>query len=201
MIKNIIFDMGNVLNVFSPDMFVARLGLNEEDSKILKEKVYYSGEWILLDWGYLTDEQAIEKMKATLPQHLREYVPTLVSHWDEPMVPIEGSEDLVRRLSEKGYGLYLLSNACYRQPDYFKTLPVSKYFKGAVISAFEKMIKPMPEIYKLVLDRFDLKAEECVFIDDSPTNVSGALVCGIDGIVFRSAAQLEEELKNRGIEI
>lgn len=201
MIKNIIFDMGNVLNVFSPDMFIERLGVNEEDAKLLKEKVFFCREWVLLDWGYLTDEEAIEKIRPTLPENLRQYVPQLVSHWDEPMVPVDGMEELVKKLSDEGYGIYLLSNACFRQPEYFKKLAVSKYIQGAVISAYEKIIKPMPEIYKLVLDRFNLNASECIFIDDSPTNVSGAYVCGIDGIVFKNAKQLKEELRNKGITI
>ena len=101
MIKNIIFDMGNVLNVFSPDMFIERLGVNEEDAKLLKEKVFFCREWVLLDWGYLTDEEAIEKIQPTLPENLRQYVPQLVSHWDEPMVPVDGMEELVKKLDEQ----------------------------------------------------------------------------------------------------
>ena len=65
---------------------------------------------------------------------------------------------------------------------------------GIVVSGEEMTMKPRPEMYRILLDRYGLKAEECVFIDDNPRNAEGAEAVGIRGIIFRDAAQLRAEL-------
>ena len=110
--------------------------------------------------------------------------------------------DLVAELKRKGYGIYLLSNASVRQHDYWPRIPASRFFDGKLISADVKVIKPQPEIYRLILDRFDLKAEECFFIDDVPANIEGAFYCGIPGAVFHDdVARLRRQLREAGVDI
>ncbi|MCD7862829.1 MAG: HAD family phosphatase [Lachnospiraceae bacterium] len=199
MIWNIVFDMGQVLIYFRPDSFLNRYEISDEEKQLLKREVFGSMEWPLLDWGALTDEQALERMKPRIPASLHEIAGNLVRMWDRPIEPVQGMADLIRDLKEAGYGIYLLSNASFRHPDYWGRIPGSEYFDGLVISAFEHMVKPNPDIYRCLLDRYDLRPEECVFIDDMPTNVAGAYVAGMDGIVFRGVEELRNELEKRGV--
>ena len=80
-------------------------------------------------------------------------------------------------------------------------IPGSEYFDGLVISAFEGVLKPDLTMYRTILSRFALKAEECVFTDDMPANVAGALAAGIDGFVFRGTEDFIRELRVRGVRI
>ena len=187
MIRNIIFDMGNVLIYFDRNIFLDRVGLeNPEDRELLNREVYLSLEWSRMDRGSLTDEEAAEIIARRVPEHLRETVHRLVNEWERPILPIAGMEELVRELKRNGYGIYLLSNASYRQHLYWPEIPASDLFDGTLISADVHLVKPQPEIYELLCNRFSLKKEECVFIDDSTPNAEGAFYTGIPAIVFHN---------------
>lgn len=199
MIRNIIFDMGQVLIYFRPESFLNRYEITAEEKELLYREVFQSMEWPLLDWGELTDQEALERMKPRIPAHLHGIAGELVSMWDRPIEPIPGMAELVKSLKEAGYGIYLLSNASLRHPDYWNRIPGSEYFDGVLVSAFEKLVKPDPAIYGRLLTRFGLQAEECLFIDDAPVNIAGAYLAGIDGIIFRGTEDLKRQLTNRGI--
>ncbi len=202
MIKNIIFDMGNVLKGFDPQYFIRKLGIDGEDAVLLYRHVFHSLEWARMDRGSLTDAEAVTRMCQHIPQRLHWAVEQLVCHWDEPILPMEGMEALVAELSAAGYGLYLLSNASLRQREYWPRVPGSEYFQATFISSEHKLVKPQPEIYREMLDTFQLNPEECVFIDDSPANIEGAFFCGIPGIVFHGGAkELRRELAAMGVRI
>ena len=106
------------------------------------------------------------------------------------------------QLKQAGYGVYLLSNASVRQHEYWPRVPGSALFDGTLISADVKLVKPQPEIYRLLLEKFSLTAQECFFIDDSPANIEGALMCGIPGAVFHGdVALLRKDLRAAGVTI
>jgi len=201
MIKNIIFDMGRVLIQFDQDYFIEKIGITDpEDKVLLKRAVFYSLEWARMDRGSLTDEEACQIMCSKLPERLHEAVELLTCKWDRPILPIEGMAELVKELKEKGYKIYLLSNASIRQRKYWDQVPGSEYFDGTVISAEEKLVKPQPEIYKLICDRFNLVPSECVFIDDAINNCEGAFLCGINPIVFHGdVTETREKLAELGV--
>lgn len=202
MIRNIVFDMGNVLLYFDRDYFISRLGIEGEDKELLKREVFLSLEWARMDRGSMTDAEAAESVCRRLPERLHEAARKLVKMWDRPILPIEGMYELIEELKGKGYGIYLLSNASYRQHDYWPRVPASRFFDGTLISADEKVVKPQPEIYRLLLERFQLQAEECFFIDDVPANIEGAFYCGIPGAVFHGdAGLLRRDLRAAGVEV
>lgn len=202
MIKNILFDMGNVLLHFDRSVFLNRLEISEEDKLLLLREVFLSVEWVQMDRGILWEETAEPLMCRRLPAHLHDAVHSLVSEWDEPMMPVEGMAELVQELKEKGYGIYLLSNASLRQHDYWPKVPGWQFFDGKIISADEKIMKPHPDFYRIALERFDLKPEECFFIDDAPANIEGALFCGIPGAVFhKDVALLRRQLRSAGVKV
>ena len=202
MIKNILFDMGNVLIRFDRKLFLDRLEVSEADKDILLREVFANVEWAQMDRGTKTEETALESMRKRLPQRLHGAAETLTLHWDEPLIPIDGMYELVEALKEKSYGLYLLSNASYRQHDYWPRIAASKFFDGTLISADVHAVKPQPEIYNLCLEKFGLKAEESFFIDDVGANVEGAVNCGLQGAVFfGDVARLRRELRAAGVNV
>lgn len=200
MIKNIIFDMGGVLIRFDPPHFISRLGITGEDADLLHREVFRTVEWVKLDRGTLTEEEAVSRMCSRLPEHLHEAAAKLVAMWDRPILPFEGMAELIGELKAAGYGIYLLSNAFTRQHEYWPRVPGNEHFDGTLISADVKLIKPDHAIYHLMLETFGLKGEECVFIDDLPTNIEAAVDCGINGIVFHGNAEiLRADLRRAGV--
>lgn len=200
MIKNIVFDMGNVLLRFDREEFLDAAGVAREDREILLRRVFLSTDWVKLDWGTHDEEEAVERMCLGLPSRLHPAVRQLVERWDEPIRPMEGMEELVRELKDKGYTLYLLSNASRRQHAYWPRVPGQDCFAGTVISADLGVIKPDAAIYEALYKKFSLKPEECLFIDDSPYNIEGGIRTGMDGIVFYGdVPALRAELKARSI--
>ena len=202
MIKNILFDMGNVLIHFDRCVFLDRLDISEEDKQLLLREVFLSVEWVQMDRGTLREETAEPLMCRRLPERLHDAAQKLISMWDRPSLPVEGMEALVRELKEAGYGIYLLSNASVRQHDYWPRVPGSDLFDGTIISADEKVMKPHPDYYNRAMERFCLKPEECFFVDDVAANIEGAYVCGIPGTVFHGDAKLlRQQMRNAGIRI
>ena len=202
MIKNILFDMGNVLIRFDRKLFLDRLQISDADKELLLREVFASVDWAHMDRGTKTEATALESMKLRLPQRLHWAAEELVFRWDEPLVLIDGMYELIEELTAKGYGIYLLSNASVRQHEYWPRIPVSCFFDGTLISADERVMKPQPEIYHLCLQRFGLKAEESFFIDDMAHNIEGALFCGLSGAVFHGDVnRLRQDLRSAGVEV
>lgn len=202
MIRNILFDMGSVLVDFDPVRFTLEAKLSPEDAALIREELFRSIEWAQLDRGVLDDRQFLALMRPRFPERLWPTLEWMVCHWDEPPVMVEGMYELVEALSQKGYGLYLLSNAGLRHDEYWPRYPVSRFFGDRLlISAHERITKPDPRFYRLALERFDLEASECLFIDDVPVNAEGAVYCGIDALVFRGADRLRRELLQKGIQL
>jgi putative hydrolase of the HAD superfamily len=203
MIRNIVFDMGQVMIRFDPEMFMDRAGIYDpDDRKLIRNELFRSVEWAQMDEGTLTEETAEPTILNRIPERLKETVRELLYNWAFPREQIPGMEDLVRRLKETGYGIWLLSNASAMQPKYWQKVPVSRYFDGTMISCDVKVVKPSREIYRLFTEKFILKAEECLFIDDAPANVAGAIACGWQGIVFHGDAdELERKMIASGVNI
>ena len=202
MIRHIIFDMGNVLLRFDPELFLDRIGAAGADRELLLREIFRSDDWLGLDRGDHDEPQAAEKMCARLPEHLHETARRLVCHWDEPLIPVEGMDELVSELKAAGYGIWLLSNASRRQRVYWSRLPVHRYFDDTLISAEERLLKPHRAIYDRCLEKFGLEAEECFFIDDSAANIAGAGKRGIRGFEFHfDVPALRRALQAAGVAV
>jgi len=204
MIRNIIFDMGNVLIHFIPDVFLDRLSVPEEDCPLLLREVFGSVEWVQLDRGSIDEAEAVAAMQGRLPRRLRGYVPPLVGDWwnSGPLLPMEGMAGLLEELKGLGYGLYLLSNASVHLPDYFDRIPGSQLFDGKIVSADWKLLKPQHEIYEVLFRVYRLKPEECFFIDDLAINIEGALCTGMPGAIFYGEMdRLRRELNAAGVPV
>ena len=202
MIRNIVFDMGNVMIYFNKNLFLDRAGVTGEDRRLLERIVFDSLEWARLDRGSLLEPEAERLMCSRLPERLHGYVREFVYDWDKPLYPVRGMAPLVRELKEKGYGIYLLSNAASRQHEYWPRIPASRFFDGTLISADVKLVKPQPEIYHLLCETFSLIPDECVFIDDAINNAEGAFLCGMHPIVFHDdVSELRARLRELDVPV
>ena len=200
MIQNIVFDMGGVLITWSPHRIAARFDLCDGDMQLLRREVFGSVEWVCLDRGSLSEQEALQRFRARLPEGLHPAAERCVFWWKEELWPIEGMEELIRELADMGYGIYLLSNASRAQHTYWPEFAISRRFDGRLISADVGVIKPMPEIYRLFTEKFSLQPGECVFVDDMTANVAAAVHEGWKGIVFHGdAAELEVKLSEMGV--
>ena len=137
-----------------------------------------------------------------LPERLHSAVHTLVfDWWKRPLLPIEGTAEVVRELKALGYGIYLLSNANVDLPKYFDRIPGSECFDGRIVSAEWKLLKPQPELYRVLLREYGLNAEECFFVDDLAVNVEAAVQTGMSGTVFQGAGGLRRALAQAGVPV
>ena len=199
MIDTIVFDMGGVLIDFSAQLFTERLQVSGEDRALLERHVLRTTDWVRLDRGTITEAEVLARTCANLPRRLHTAADYIINHWNEPIVPIEGTAEVVRQLKARGYALYLLSNAGVRQHSYWNDIPGSECFSGTVISADLHLLKPEAAIYQALFDKFDLTPANCIFVDDLPLNVEAAQNAGMQGIVFYDAQQLRSELQKRGV--
>ena len=203
MIKQVIFDMGNVLIEWDPDKIVARRGLTGSDAKLLRREVFDCVEWTALDHGTMSAEEALSRICRRLPERLYEAAARCVyGWWKDELVPIEGVEELIREIDALGYGVYVLSNATSHLHEYLPRLPAHECFRGLIVSADWKLLKPERAIYERLFSLYGLKPEECFFIDDNPLNIDGARCAGMPGTVFfRDMARLRRELNEAGIPV
>ena len=203
MIRNIVFDMGQVLIHWDPAWMIARQGYEGEDALTLQREVFGEAEWQGLDRGTLSPEAALETILPRLPEHLHPIAEHFVrAWWEEPLWPVDGMAALVRELKGLGYGIYLLSNATSCLHQYFHRIPGSECFDGLLVSGDVKLLKPQAEIYQRLFETYGLKPEECFFIDDNSSNMEGAHRAGMPGVVFfQDMARLRRQLAAAGISV
>ena len=191
MIKNVIFDYGNVICKTDIDALICSFAENEADFPVLKKAI--GEDWAKVDAGY-DYETYLKETLSRLPERLHVPCKRFFAEWFMRTPYIKGIEEVVSALKARGYKLFLLSNA----PEYFyKNLHffrIFDHFDGFVVSGCEKVVKPDLRIYRILLERFDLRAEECVFFDDLAQNGAGAKAAGIAAYQFFGDVKLIKEL-------
>ena len=198
MIKNIIFDLGNVLIRFKPEEFV-----NKNIKKEYREKffnaVFKGQEWADLDRGVLEYSDAVKIFSEKIPECSSEIKKLFDNYILDVLEPIEKNIEIMKSLKGK-YKLFVLSNFHYPAFDYiFKNWEFFKYFDGKVVSGHCKLLKPEKKIYELLCSTYSLKPNECVFIDDTKANIEAAEEFGINGIHLTDINILEEKLKENNL--
>ncbi len=194
MLKNIIFDMGNVLVDYDPERILDDHGIcDPKDRKLLLDNLSFSEGWKKMDLGVYEEDDLYDEAITKLPERLHPKTREILDNWYRSLIPIEGMEELIKDLKQKGFDIYLLSNAGRSKDIYWPNVPGNEYFNGTVVSAFEGCIKPDRRIYEILLNRYSLKADESLFIDDMQANLDGARVLGIHTYLFDGDV---EKLKN-----
>ena len=200
MIKNVVFDVGNVLVRWAP-LEIARLTFGDvEDLEQRARAVFQSETWLELNKGHLSEQQAKQRYQDTIGLSELE-CEKLFYYVKQTQLQIYGSVELLKRIKQAGYHVYALTDNVHEIVAYLKkTYDFWPLFEGATVSAELGLLKPQPEIYQSLLTTNKLKAEETVFLDDMPYNVEGAQKEGMAAIQFKDAHQCEQELKAMGLE-
>jgi epoxide hydrolase-like predicted phosphatase len=199
--RNIIFDLGNVLLNFKPKEYL-RTKITETDRIAeVHNELYQSEEWLMLDRGTITEEEA----KAVLIRNSKrngDLIELAFDNWYVLFTPIEGSIRILKALRNAGYKVYYLSNFHLLAFEYvIKNYDFFKCFDGGVVSYEEKLIKPEEGIYRRILDKYQIKPEESIFVDDVEANVEGARRLNFRTIRFQHPEQLKDDLRSCGIHI
>ena len=194
MIKNIIFDVGNVLFDYCWTKPLVEYGLTEQRAKEIDRLVLKDDIWQEYDNGFIGHEEAKKQYTEKYPE-IAEYTHYFFDNMHWINIPRPDVWEVIPHLKDKGYGIYILSN--YPE-DLFKAHTKGASFidqlDGGVVSYQAHVGKPDERIYKFLLEKYDLKAEECIFYDDKQENVEAALKLGIKSIVITSEKQLLEEM-------
>lgn len=194
--KNIIFDLGGVVVEWNGERVIDSFKGNPSLIMYIKSNGFFKDYWNAFDKGTLSRRELVDKV-ALITGISAEECNAFVEHVKLSLVPIPETEALIKELSAQGYKLYCLSNMSNDFYDYLKTREVFKYFDGQIISAIEHMVKPDREIYELILNRFHLKPEESLFIDDLAANIKAAQALGIQTVHFTNKQKGHEEIRER----
>ncbi len=199
MIRNIIFDIGNVLTDFSWRKFLQKKGFHEAMVERIAKASVQSPAWNEIDRGVWSLEELMQAFIARDPE-IEEELRRAYANVTGMVTRRDYAIPWIQELQAKGYRVYYLSNFSEKAyEDCADALDFLPYTDGGILSYQEKVVKPEPEIYKRLLTRYSLKEEESVFLDDTPGNVEAARALGLYGICFQTKEQAEEELRGLGV--
>ena len=188
MYKSIIFDIGGVLVDFDPKAYLVDRLCNAEMEEKVYDLTFGSEEWKQLDAGLVSRFDGNQAMLRNAKAAGREFeVQGVLDDWLHILRPRRRMQELVQRLKNHGYSVYYLSNIPQDVLDLLRDRGVLDGFDGGVASCEVHINKPDPKIYKALLDKYSLKAEECVFIDDRLENVQAAFALGFAGIQMKDS--------------
>ena len=196
MINTIIFDLGAVLVDWNPNYLYRKLIADEQEMQDFLANITTP------DWNEEQDagrslKEGTDLLVQQHPQH-EAHIRAVYDRWDELLgATIQGTIDLFKQLKESGkYKIYALTNwSAETFPVALERYDFMRWFDGIVVSGAEKMRKPAPEFYQLLLDRYNVNPQEAIFIDDNLRNVLAAEKMGITSIHFTSPEKLKIELE------
>ena len=183
MIKNIIFDLGNVIINYNQKKIINNFTEKEEEIKYIYDEIFHAPEWTLMDLGDITNDEAIEIINKRNEFKYEKLTQEFLHEWHKKQPINRDIVEIAKILKNNGYNLFVLSNMANQTYEYFKNDEFFSLCTGIVISAHEHVKKPDEKVYRLLLDRYNLNAEECLFIDDddSGKNYETANRIGIKG--------------------
>jgi epoxide hydrolase-like predicted phosphatase len=194
MIKNIVFDLGNVLISFNPSEYFDKKNYSEKIKERILADIFGSKEWLMLDNGEITLPEVIEAI-ASKSSLKREEIAHIFNLRTELMYPLDPNIKLLPELKKLGFRLYFLSNFPL---DIFEEVKSGyfffSYFDGGIISAEARYSKPDSRIYEVLLKKYSLIAGESLFIDDLEVNVKAAESVGMKGIVTFGSTEISEKI-------
>lgn len=195
MIRNLIFDFGKVLVDYDYFVILDRIFATHKQADDFLHR-FLAEKWNeRLDCEESPFEEIIHNMQQAMPQYSEEIQQFGERYTEFVLGEVKGMRSLLVRLKSEGYKLYGLTNWCSRVHVTMKQYPIFQLLDGRIISSEEHVIKPSRAIYDLLCRKFGLKADECVFTDDTLVNVESARDFGMHAIHFENAQQYETELE------
>jgi putative hydrolase of the HAD superfamily len=196
MIKNIIFDLGNVLISFKPSEYFDKNNYLRSIKATILSDIFGSKEWLMLDNGEITTPEAIDAI-ATKSSLSKKEIAHIFNLRTDLMFPLDSNVRLLPELKKRGFRLYYLSNFPL---DIFEEVSTEyyffKYFDGGLISAEAKFSKPDIGIYNILNKKYSLVPKECLFIDDIEVNVRAAQALGMKGIITYGSLEISNDIEN-----
>lgn len=205
MIKNLVFDLGNVLIEWNPDKILGYYEPDEQRQQALKEAIFESGLWHQTDLGLLSLTEACDLAQRNLDSSFRLAVENIFFHWYEAVDVYHDLQKKVKLWSWLGYDIYILSTTCeiFYRIEKAGCLPVYTLLSGYILSSEVKVAKPEKEIYQELLEKYHLNPKESVFIDDIQANLDTATEMGFETILAQSEAEnigaMESLLASKGM--
>lgn len=194
MIKNIIFDIGNVLLNFKPLEYLYNRIPERQWAHHIYEEIFKSNEWLMLDMGLITEDEAINRICDRNTDN-EQLIRDVMVDWYQMLTPIEAVVDILKELKLLGYKIYFLSNFhLLAFEDVTKRYNFFEMFDGGVVSYNEKLIKPDIHIYDKLVRTYGISPHESIFIDDTKENIEGAEDLGFKTILFTTSTDLREKL-------
>lgn len=184
MIKNLVFDLGNVLIEFKPKDYMQRLGFPKEETEDLFQIIFKDKRWNEFDRGMISIEEYTEELKKEHPEYVEQISTMFSGNWPQNFLrPKPDSINFLKRASSQ-YGIYILSNVSECVLDYVKSLEFFEYVDSGTYSYQIGSCKPESKIYDTFIAKNSLNPKECLFLDDLPQNIKAAQDAGMQGIVF-----------------
>lgn len=196
MIKNIVFDLGRVLIDWEAKKYLKSFGYDDETVDKLNKIIFTSEEWLDCDKGiYERNTDLVEILSKKYPEHAEKIEKILTKDWVKILKLKEDSSEYLITLKHQGVKIYILSNLSKESYDHNSQYEFFKYIDGGIYSFESKKIKPDPEIYIELLEKYNLIPEETIFIDDVKENVSVANNLKINGIIFTNLEQVKKDVE------
>lgn len=198
-IKNIFFDFGRTLVEHPEDGAGLRIVLdtgvgNVEDAKIIRDEVFSVEKYLNdLDADMMSYDEYREMVVRAVPKRLQKYAEKAVMYDIRRLSMIDGMEELLIKLKNDGYKLFITSNMNRRHAKQMREHYIAKYFDDMIFSAEIRTRKPYKEFFEAAFSQFGVKACETLFIDDLEENIEGGEACGIKGFVFKGDAKAAEQ--------
>lgn len=199
MIKTVIFDIGNVLADFSWEPFFRKFGFSEEVLEKLANATVKSPQWHEFDRGALATEEIVEAFIANDPE-VEEQIRLVFENLKGIVTKREYAVEWIKHLKKKGLQVLYLSNFAEITKEHCKdALEFMAYTDGGIMSYELQLVKPDPAFFQALIDKYDLKPQECVFIDDTWVNVEAAAQMGFHTVHAKEHLQVLEDLKVLGV--
>ena len=198
-IRTIVFDIGNVLVDFAWRPLIEKRGFDSAMVDRIAKASVFSEDWVEFDKGNLSIEEIIDLFVENDPE-IESEIRTAFSDLTDIVTKRERTIPWINAIKAAGYQVLVLSNFSKMAVENCKeAMGFLDYVDGGILSYKDHVVKPGEEIYKLLMERYDLTADTTVFIDDTPENIDTAKRLGWNGIVFKSYDQVEDELKALGV--
>ena len=189
-----LWDLGNVLVQWEPELIYPAFNVSAVHTQYLRSELLEHPDWLRLDQGLTTEQEVAARINSE----------TELSHEDaqrcfdvirHSLVNIDASVAMLSQMKAAGVPMYVLSNMSNENAAYLRTREYFSLFDDVVISAEEKLIKPDPALFELVLKRYRLNAEEVYFIDDSMPNIVAARELGMQALHFKRSDDCYRQIR------
>ena len=204
MIKNLVFDLGNVLIEWNSEKILTFFEPEKERRQLLRQVIFESGVWHQTDKGELSLKEACDEVLVQLDDSYHPAVQNIFYNWYEVVEVYSGLQEQIGLWAEQGYRIYILSTTCeiFYRIEKAGLLPIYPLLSGYILSSEVGVVKPEPEIYQKLLKKYGIDPTESVFIDDIQANLDTAAELGFETILAKKESDnilaMQDLLQEKG---